>query len=148
MMINEIPRLMSLRTGAQQPHINKGIVDGQEQETVVLQQNIVNDETGVIYPTISREVLRTDDGLVITAIAVDHGPVPAVAYRIEYKGHSIVYSGDTASNGPNMITISREADLLIHVLDVSHSNFRNLHEPGEALMIAAGIKENHCSSGS
>lgn len=24
---NEIPRLMSLRSGAQQPHINKGIVD-------------------------------------------------------------------------------------------------------------------------
>ena len=40
--------------------INKGLVDGQEQETVVLQQNIVNDETGVVYPTISREVLRTD----------------------------------------------------------------------------------------
>ena len=26
-LVNEIPRLMSLRTGAQQPHINKGIVD-------------------------------------------------------------------------------------------------------------------------
>jgi type I restriction enzyme S subunit len=26
-LVNEIPRLMTLRTGAQQPHINKGIVD-------------------------------------------------------------------------------------------------------------------------
>lgn len=60
------------------------------------------------------EVLHTDDGLVIKAIAVDHGPAPAVAYRIEYKGHSIVYSGDTASNGANMITISQDADLLIY----------------------------------
>lgn len=60
------------------------------------------------------EVLRTDDGLLIQAIAVDHGPVPAVAYRIEYKGHSIVYSGDTASTGSNMVTIARNADLLIY----------------------------------
>ena len=26
-LVNELPRLMSLRTGAQQPHINKGILD-------------------------------------------------------------------------------------------------------------------------
>lgn len=59
-------------------------------------------------------VLSTTDGLVIKSIAVDHGPVPAVAFRIEYKGHSIVYSGDTGSRGPNMVTISKAADLLIY----------------------------------
>ncbi len=58
--------------------------------------------------------------LVIKAIAVDHGPVPAVAFRIEYKGHTIVYSGDTGTKGPynfgmaNMKTISANADLLIY----------------------------------
>jgi ribonuclease BN (tRNA processing enzyme) len=60
------------------------------------------------------EVLRTDDGVVIEAIAVDHGPVPAVAYRVSYKGYSIVYSGDTRSTGPNMVTIAQDADLLIY----------------------------------
>lgn len=59
-------------------------------------------------------VLTAADGLVIKAIAVDHGPVPAVAFRIEYKGHSVVYSGDTGSRGPNMVTISQDADLLIY----------------------------------
>ena len=60
------------------------------------------------------EVLRTDDGILVEAIAVDHGPVPAVAYRVSYKGQSIVYSGDTKSTGPNMVTIAQDADLLIY----------------------------------
>lgn len=37
---NEIPRLMTLRTGAQQPHINKGIVD--ESWMINPQKNILN----------------------------------------------------------------------------------------------------------
>ncbi|MGA7800981.1 MAG: MBL fold metallo-hydrolase [Gammaproteobacteria bacterium] len=53
-------------------------------------------------------------GLVVKAIAVVHGPCPAVAYRIEYKGHSIVYSGDTDSQTSNMIKIAQGADLLIY----------------------------------
>lgn len=59
-------------------------------------------------------LIDTSDGLVVKSIAVDHGPVPAVAYRIEYKGHSIVYSGDTGSRGPNMATIANDAELLIY----------------------------------
>ena len=57
-----------------------------------------------------------DERLLITAIAVDHGPVPAVAYRVDYKGHSIVYSGDTGTLGgkANMVEISDNADLLIY----------------------------------
>ncbi len=60
------------------------------------------------------EILNTADGLIIQSIAVDHGPVPAVAFRIEYKGHSIVYSGDTGSRNDNMITLAQNADLLIY----------------------------------
>ena len=78
------------------------------------------------------EVLRTDDGLVITSIAVDHGPVPAVAYRIEYKGHSIVYSGDTSSSSDNMITLAQDADILIYDTGITDRLppspfFRSLH---------------------
>ena len=71
------------------------------------------------------ETLVDEDGLVIKAVGVNHGPVPAVAYRIEYKGKSIVYSGDTSSrstnangdplpNGGNMVELSLDADLLIY----------------------------------
>ncbi len=78
------------------------------------------------------EVLRTADGLVIKAIAVDHGPVPALAFRIEYKGHSIVYSGDTASTSDNMITLAQDADILIYDTGITDflppsPFFRSLH---------------------
>lgn len=59
-------------------------------------------------------LIDTADGLVVKSIAVDHGPVPAVAFRIEYKGHSVVYSGDTGSRGDNMVSIAKHADLLIY----------------------------------
>ena len=95
------------------------------------------------------EVLHTDDGLRIESIAVDHGPVPAVAFRISYRGKHIVYSGDTGSTGPNMITLSQGADLLIYdtaVMDDLPLNpvFHLLHtEPtriGE-VATAAGARE-------
>jgi ribonuclease BN (tRNA processing enzyme) len=73
-----------------------------------------HDLKSAVPSAVIEEVLHTADGLTIQAIAVDHGPVPAVAFRIEYKGHSIVYSGDTGSRGPNMITIAQGADLLIY----------------------------------
>lgn len=60
------------------------------------------------------EVVYNQKGLKISAMPVNHGPVPAVAYRIDYKGHSIVYSGDTSSVSDNMITLSRNADILIY----------------------------------
>jgi len=73
------------------------------------------------------QTLISDNGLVVKAIGVMHGPgvflggstvpsstVPAVAFRVEYNGHSIAYSGDTSSLTDNMITISQGADLLIY----------------------------------
>jgi len=60
------------------------------------------------------ETIYDKDGLVIKAVGVNHGPVPALAYRIEYMGKSVVYSGDTSSKGMNMIDISRDADMLIY----------------------------------
>lgn len=60
------------------------------------------------------ETIMDQDGLKITAIAVNHGPVPAVAFRVDYKGHSIAYTGDIHSRTNNMITLSQDADLLIY----------------------------------
>jgi ribonuclease BN (tRNA processing enzyme) len=62
----------------------------------------------------AEEKVLMEQGLKITAIPVKHGPVPAVAYRIDYKGESIVYSGDTNSESDNMIQLAKDADLLIY----------------------------------
>jgi len=73
-----------------------------------------------------------ENGLVVKVIGVPHGPAPSLAFRIEYKGKSIAYSGDTTSKSANgnMIEIAREADLLIYdtaILDATGLPFSMLH---------------------
>lgn len=59
-------------------------------------------------------VVLEADGLKVTAFRVDHGPVkPAVGYRFDYKGRSIVISGDTKKSA-SLIAASKGADLLVH----------------------------------
>jgi len=54
------------------------------------------------------------DGLRVTMFAVDHAPVePAVGYRFDYNGKSVVVSGDTMKTA-SVIEMSRGADLLVH----------------------------------
>lgn len=68
-----------------------------------------------VPPADGSPVLVLDDrGIRITAFRVDHGPVsPAVGYRIDYRGRSIVISGDTAKSA-NVARNARSADILIH----------------------------------
>jgi ribonuclease Z len=54
------------------------------------------------------------NGLRVTAFAVDHDPVrPAVGYRFEYGGRSLVVSGDTKKSA-NLEAQSHGVDLLVH----------------------------------
>ncbi|GAA4644139.1 MBL fold metallo-hydrolase [Pontixanthobacter gangjinensis] len=59
-------------------------------------------------------VLLEKDGLKITAFPVNHTPVsPAVGFRFDYKGRSIVISGDTAKSA-SLERAASGADLLVH----------------------------------
>jgi ribonuclease Z len=64
-------------------------------------------------------VLKQGD-LTVSAVLVDHDPiVPAVGYRFDYKGRSVVISGDTVASD-NLVRLAKDADLLVHeVLVVS-----------------------------
>jgi len=54
------------------------------------------------------------DGLTITAFVVDHSPVrPAVGYRFDFRGRSVVVSGDTKKNS-NLQRFAAGVDLLVH----------------------------------
>lgn len=59
-------------------------------------------------------VVLNEGGLKVTAFRVDHGPVePAVGYRFDYKGRSIVVSGDTSASA-GLVANAKGADLLVH----------------------------------
>jgi len=59
-------------------------------------------------------VLIDDGGLKVTAFPVDHTPVePAVGYRFDYRGRSVVISGDTAPSR-RLEAAAAHADVLVH----------------------------------
>jgi ribonuclease Z len=54
------------------------------------------------------------NGVKVTAFTVDHGPAkPAVGYRIDFNGRSVLISGDTRLN-QNVIKYGAGVDLLLH----------------------------------
>jgi ribonuclease BN (tRNA processing enzyme) len=84
-----------------------------------------------------------DNGLIVEEITTHHGDCPSVAYRISYKGASVVFSGDMdASALPNLVTLAKGADLLIFncaVLDppASPLPLYDLHTPPHKIGEAA-----------
>jgi ribonuclease Z len=60
------------------------------------------------------QVVFERNGVKVTAFLVDHGVVkPALGYRVEYAGHSVVLSGDTRPS-PALIHAAHGTDVLIH----------------------------------
>lgn len=52
-------------------------------------------------------------GVRIVAFAVDHAPIaPAFGYRIEYNGHKVTITGDTALT-PSLAVVAKDSDLLV-----------------------------------
>jgi ribonuclease Z len=72
----------------------------------------------VVSRDIEQGVIFDQHGVKVTAFTVDHSPVtPAFGYRVDYRGRSVVLSGDTRVS-ENLIRFSQGADVLIHeVLD-------------------------------
>lgn len=59
-------------------------------------------------------VVYEEGGVVVRAFVVNHAPVrPAVGYRIDYAGRSVVISGDTVRSD-RLAAAARGADLLVH----------------------------------
>lgn len=58
-------------------------------------------------PIFSNERVR------IFAAPVIHGPLPALAWRIEAAGKSITFSGDMSGDGGNLEKLAKDTDLLI-----------------------------------
>ena len=54
-----------------------------------------------------------NDEIRITAIGVPHGIVPAIAFRVEIGGRSIVFASDQNGNDESFADFARDADVLV-----------------------------------
>lgn len=83
-----------------------------------------------------------DDGTVrLLATPVRHGPVPALAWRVETGGRSVVYLGDTDAREPALAALAKDADLLVANLAIAEGSddavANALHAPPSRIAILA-----------
>jgi ribonuclease BN (tRNA processing enzyme) len=99
---------IGVRRAGCEPDIDLGVTGDPSSEAMAAPPM----EPVVIYP-------EDDHGVQVSAVLVQHAPVfPALGFRFETPGGSVVFSGDT---GPcdNVVRLARGADLLVHeVIDV------------------------------
>ncbi len=93
--------------------------------------------------------ISDEDGVQVTAIATHHGDCPSIAYRVDYKGESITFSGDMDSSAlANLVRLAKGCNLLVFhcaVLDPPKSppQLYALHTPPKKIGEAArdaGVK--------
>lgn len=76
----------------------------------------------------------------VTALAVPHGMMPSLAYRIDAGDTAITFSGDVESRWPPLIELATGSDLLVHDMalpegDVPHGD---LHAKPTQVVIDVG----------
>jgi ribonuclease BN (tRNA processing enzyme) len=74
----------------------------------------------------------SESGLKVYGLAVKHGIVPAIAWRVEIGGVAIVIAGDSDGENKNMVTLVKDADLLVATNAIPENAVgveRKLHMP-------------------
>lgn len=79
-----------------------------------MEDGIPEQGVAVVAQDIAPGLVYERDGIKVTAFEVDHATAkPAFGFRIDYRGRSVVFSGDTRPS-ENLIRFSKNADLLVH----------------------------------
>jgi ribonuclease Z len=115
-------------------------------------EELLPPQLGVLeHKTIAPGVVLEDGDLKITAYVGEHPPIePAVGYRFDYRGRSVVISGDSNVND-NTLKIVDAADLLLHdalSLPTTGSLAKALGAAGQSRQskIVADVLDYHASA--
>jgi len=79
-------------------------------------KDIVFSQAGAtpVVTEVQEGVVYSKNGVTVTAFLVDHHPVePSYGYRVDYQGHSVVFSGDTQYTD-NLVKYAAGADVIMH----------------------------------
>jgi ribonuclease Z len=93
----------------------------------------------VLAQDITQGPVYEKNGVTITAFEVDHATAkPAFGYRIDYRGRSVVLSGDTRPT-ENLIRSSKGVDVLIHEVAWARPELLKRSEAARVIIGEAGI---------
>jgi ribonuclease BN (tRNA processing enzyme) len=57
-------------------------------------------------------------GITVTALGIPHGDLPTLAYRVQTRGKSVVFSSDQTGTNPEFVKFAKGADLLLMHLTI------------------------------
>jgi ribonuclease BN (tRNA processing enzyme) len=86
-------------------YLSELFVPGEEGSYKIQPHNVEANETPTVF--------FREDGLTTSAVRVIHGGVPALAWRVDLRGKSIAFSGDTNGDGEGLPRITQNADVFI-----------------------------------
>lgn len=76
----------------------------------------------VVSHDVEQGVILDEQGVKVTAFLVDHGlVVPAFGFRVDYRGRSVVLSGDTRVS-ENLVRFAQGVDVLVHEVADAEAN--------------------------
>ncbi len=97
-----------------------------------------------IQPTQNIWSKKINDSLKISAISIHHGPIPAVAWRVDHNHCSVTFSGDMNGDSGNLPKLAHNTNLLVAhnaVGEQAHPIAKNLHmTPSKIAEIAQQAK--------
>jgi ribonuclease BN (tRNA processing enzyme) len=86
----------------------------------------------VVLKADEAKMVFSNERMKVTTMQVIHGGIPAIAYRIDIAGKSIVFSGDTGGENGNLEKLAKGADLFVAhnaVPEGTTGFILNLHMP-------------------
>jgi ribonuclease Z len=95
-------------------------------------------QVGIDAREFTEGVVYGENGVRVTAFKVKHGEIEAFGFRLDYKGRSVVISGDMSPN-ENFIKYAQGADVLIHEVAAAKPELLEKSE------VVRRIQANHCT---
>jgi ribonuclease Z len=76
-------------------------------------ENMPRNAASIVGRDVTDGVVFNENGLKVTAVTADHGPVLNLGYRIDAGGHSIAFSGDDIAS-EKLIVAAQGVDVMVH----------------------------------
>lgn len=103
-------------------------------------EKLNRDDAALVGIDVAEGVVHEANGVRVTAITVDHGPVPTFGYRIDYAGRSVVFSGDDRRS-ENLIKQSQNCDVMFHNMSMFTEEQLRFDRPKAAVQLLASPED-------